>query len=56
MPEWMQEAENAVDGEGAQKNADPSGATTGAAAGNDKMEDTMVDTGMKPISFIFLWF
>lgn len=43
MPDWMQEAENAIDGAGAQQQSDPSGSAQGAT--NDKMEDTLVDSG-----------
>lgn len=44
MPDWIKDAENAVDGESAQQNSNPSGGQQGA--GNDKMEDTLVDSGM----------
>jgi hypothetical protein len=47
MPDWEQDIENAVDGAGAQQQSDPSG--NAQAAGNDKKEDTMVDSGL----FIF---
>jgi hypothetical protein len=49
MPDWLKDAENAVDGQAADANSNPQGNAQGQ--GNDKAEDTMVDSGkITPIS------
>jgi len=48
MPDWEQNIENAVDGSSAQQQSDPSGNAQGA--GNDKKEDTMVDSAVDQIA------